>query len=275
MTAAAPVPALAPHEVQLWCFFYEDAFATDDSLATRYDTLITPDERERVRAFRFEKHQRQSLASRALVRTVLSHHAAVAPTDWRFEAGTNGKPFIAPSPGQAPLHFNLAHTQGLVVCAVSCSHERLGVDVEAFDRRASAADISESHFTPAENALLRRVPAEHRHHAFLRLWTLKESFIKATGDGLSTPLDQFGFEIEPLPMDKPCAVPARFQAAPNGLTERTDHWRFVQWRLKGPHGDFAVALGADTASAPLRCRVFEAVPLRRHAERPDLAFTAI
>ena len=258
---------MTPHEAQLWCFFYEDAWAADASIAAAYDALITPDERQRVQAFRFEKHQRQCLAARALLRTVLSLHAPVAPADWRFDTGRNGKPFIASPAAHPALYFNLAHTQGLVVCAVSRTHARLGVDVETFDRGASAAEIADSHFSADENALLKRVPPEHHHHAFMRLWTLKESFIKATGEGLSTPLDQFGFEIDTAPVEGPGAVPVRFHAP---LQERATQWRFVQWALRGR---FAVALGADTGGAPLHCRVFDTVPLRGHSERPGQAFT--
>ena len=258
---------MTPGDAQLWCFFYEDAWASDASLAAAYDALITPEERQRVLAFRFEKHQRQSLAARALLRTVLSQHAPVAPTEWRFGTGTNGKPFVTAPASHQGLHFNLAHTHGLVVCAVSQGHARLGVDVEALDRNTSAAEIADSHFSPDENALLRRVPAEHHHHAFMRLWTLKESFIKATGEGLSTPLEQFGFEIDTAPVRGPSAVPVRFQAP---LQEQPTQWRFTQWTLRER---FAVALGADTAGVPLHCRVFDTVPLRGHAERADLAFT--
>ena len=259
---------MTPQEAQLWCFFYEDAWRADGSLAATYDALITPEERQRVQAFRFEKHQRQCLAARALLRTVLSHHAPVAPDSWRFEAGRNGKPFIASPAGLPALHFNLAHTQGLVVCAVSHGHARLGVDVEAFDRGASAAEIADSHFSPDEKALLRRVPAEHHHHAFMRLWTLKESFIKATGEGLSTPLEQFSFEIDTAPTEHPVSVPARFHTP---LREDATQWRFVQWGLRR---HFAVALGADTGGSPLHCRVFDTVPLHGHVEQPSLAITA-
>lgn len=258
---------MTPEEAQLWCFFYEDAWAADASIAAAYDALITPEERQRVQAFRFEKHQRQCLAARALLRTVLSHHAPVAPADWRFGTGRNGKPFIASPAEHQTLHFNLAHTQDLVVCAVSRGHARLGVDVEALGRGASAAEIANSHFSPDENTLLKRVPAEHHHHAFIRLWTLKESFIKATGDGLSTPLNQFGFEIDAAPVQGPGSVPVQFHAP---LQEQAAQWRFVQWAL---HGQFAVALGADTGGAPLHCRVFDTVPLRGHAEVAGGAFT--
>lgn len=255
-------------EVQVWRFFYEEAWARDASLPSAYDALITPAERQRVRAFRFEKDQRQNLAARALVRTVLSHHAPVRPADWRFAAGANGRPFVTAPAMPSPLHFNLAHTKGLVVCAVSSTFPRVGVDAEALDRLASALEIADGHFTPHENALLRRMPPERQHHAFLRLWTLKEACIKATGEGLSAALDRFHFEIDAAGGAGPVAVPVCFDAASH---EQSSHWRFAQW-MAGER--FLIALGADTGGRPMACRVFDTVPLHGHAEQAAQAFTA-
>lgn len=264
---SVPADSAARHaaEVQLWRFFYDDTW--DAALATAFDALITPQERQRVQAFRFEKHQRQCLAARALVRTVLSQHAPeVAPADWRFGADAKGKPFVA-QPLARGLHFNLAHTEGLVVCAVSHRLSRLGVDAEAFGRQVDATDIAASHFAPSENALLHSLPPARQHQAFLRLWSLKEAFIKATGDGLSTSLRGFSFGIQPNTSTAPAPEsPAiRFEAP---SPEQAGHWRFAQWG-----GDrFVVALGADTGGLPLACRVFDTVPLRGHAEQPALGF---
>ncbi|MFZ5528974.1 MAG: 4'-phosphopantetheinyl transferase family protein [Pseudomonadota bacterium] len=261
-------PHLRGDEVQLWRFFYEDAWAQDPLIAADYEALITPDERQRMLAFRFEKDQRQYLAARALVRTTLSLQAGIPPAEWRFGATARGKPFIEGPAGPTPLHFNLAHTHGLVVCAVSTAHARLGVDVESIDRRTAALDIADSHFSPAERAWLRGVPAGQLHQAFMQLWTLKEAWIKATGEGLSAELSQCTFALPTPPVAGPAAVPATFHG---DSTEQGTHWRFIQAVLQDR---FAVAVGADTQGRALNCRVFDTVPLRRHAERPELAFTA-
>lgn len=259
---------LRDDEVQLWRFFYEDAWAQDALIAADYDAIIAPDERQRMMAFRFEKDQRQCLAARALLRTVLSSQSSTAPADWRFGTTARGKPFVEGPAGQAPLHFNLAHTHGLVVCAVSSAYARLGVDVESIDRRTAALDIADSHFSPAECAWLRGVPTERLHQAFMQLWTLKEAWIKATGEGLSATLSQCTFALPAYADAGPAAVSATFHG---DSTEQGAHWRFIQSVLQDR---FAVAIGADTQGQALSCRVFDAVPLRHHAERPELAFTA-
>ena len=155
-----------------------------------------------------------------------------------------------------------------MVCAVSTAHSRLGVDVESIDRRTAALDIADSQFSPAECAWLRGIPPEQLHQAFMQVWTLKEAWIKATGEGLSAELSQCTFALPTPPVAGPAAVPATFHG---DSAEQGMHWRFIQALLQDR---FAVAAGADTQGQPLRCRVFDTVPLRHHAERPELAFTA-
>ncbi len=78
------------------------------------------------------------VATRALVRTVLSRYATVAPGEWRFAIGEHGKPRVANLDVTPSIYFNLANTAGLVVCAVSVAHELIGVDVERTDRKLEA-----------------------------------------------------------------------------------------------------------------------------------------
>ncbi len=125
----AETRGLAPGIVDLWYFFYEP-FAGDASLFAEYAALLSPDERERHGRYHFQRDRRQFLATRALVRSVLSNYSAATPSDWRFAFGERGKPRIAAPEVAVRPHFNLANTAGLVVCAVSLVHDVVGVDVE-------------------------------------------------------------------------------------------------------------------------------------------------
>jgi 4'-phosphopantetheinyl transferase len=106
--------------VDLWYSFYERV--DEPAVLAAHEALMTPAERERHRTFYFERDRRLFLATRTLVRTVLSNYAAVAPADWRFAAGEQGKPRICSPLLAPPIHFNLANTSGLVVCVVSVAH---------------------------------------------------------------------------------------------------------------------------------------------------------
>src|SRR4029453_1384894 len=107
------------------------------TLSPSYRDLITPDENERMVRFVFERDRRQFLITRALVRTMLSRYAEVAPRDWRFVTNQFGRPEVLDRPAHVPdLRFNLSHTDGLIACAVTVGRE-VGVDVENITRQVT------------------------------------------------------------------------------------------------------------------------------------------
>ncbi len=167
-----------------------------------YRQLTTPDENERMARFVFERDRWQFLITRALVRTMLSRYATVAPADWRFITNEYGRPEVLDRPaGVADLRFNLSHTDGLIACAVTVGRE-VGVDVERITR-AVTHDIPGRFFAPREVADLRALPEHDQPRVFFDYWTLKEAYIKARGMGLSLPLSDFAFCLRPpaLPDD--------------------------------------------------------------------------
>jgi 4'-phosphopantetheinyl transferase len=96
----------------------------------------------------------------------------------------------------APLSFNLTHTRGLVACVVSRNAE-VGIDAETLDRRTDPLELAERFFSPLEVVTLAHC-RESVHVRFLEIWTLKEAYLKALGEGLSTPLHQFAFLLEDM-----------------------------------------------------------------------------
>jgi 4'-phosphopantetheinyl transferase len=150
------------------------------------------DAHEQVRAERFVfAHDREAyIAAHALARFLLSSFAALAPPAWRFAPGQYGKPEIIDHPAAAWLRFNLSHTRGLAGVAVTAARDA-GVDVEAVVDGRIGIDFAERIFAPDEVAYLRRQPASAQTEAAMTIWTLKEAFIKATGQGLSCPLKAF------------------------------------------------------------------------------------
>ena len=94
-----------------------------------------------------------------------------------------------------PLEFNLAHTRGLVACAVALGRD-VGVDVEWLGRRGRTLEIAERYFSPSEVRDLRATPGPDRKERFFRYWTLKEAYVKARGEGLRLPLRRFSFHLD-------------------------------------------------------------------------------
>jgi 4'-phosphopantetheinyl transferase len=175
----------------LWCAYPDDLLIA--GVAEASVALLSEEERARVQRFRFERHQRESLATRALVRTALSYVNPLPPQSWQFKLNAHGKPAIelATSPDRG-LHFNLSNSLGLVVCLVAEGAE-VGVDVEPFERADQILKLAPEVFSAAEQAQLEALHGAEKLDRALSLWTLKESYIKARGMGLSLALDKFSF----------------------------------------------------------------------------------
>lgn len=248
-----PTPAVARellplHAGQVHVWIAEPGQVHSPRLLEAYRALLDEQEQQRHLRFRFEHLRLLYLVAHALVRTTLSRYEPLEPAAWRFLAGARGRPEVAP--GLPRLRFNLSHTEGMAVCAVA-REEDIGVDVEDSERRGQTAEIAEHYFAPSEVAALRALPPEQQRPRFFEYWTLKESYIKARGEGLALPLAHFAFHLEP-------GRQPRIRFDPR-LVDDERAWRFVQlW----PSRRYPVALAVRRARAlPLEVRWQRVVPL--------------
>jgi phosphopantetheinyl transferase len=162
-----------------------------EELRPLYQGWLDSQETERLGRFQFDVHRREFLYGRALVRYVLSHYLDIGPAEVRFSKSEFGKPYID---SNESIHFNLSHSRGTSVLALSAAGP-VGVDLEQVDASHDGIGIAERYFSQVEHQYLLRLPAAERPASFFSLWALKESFIKATGKGLSLPLATFTYEI--------------------------------------------------------------------------------
>jgi 4'-phosphopantetheinyl transferase len=233
--------------VDLWYYLYE---GTDIELLAAHETLLAPDEAEQYGRFRFELERRLFLATRALVRTVLSNYSAVSPRDWRFVTNEHGKPVISAPTTTPAIHFNVANTPGLVVCVVSVAHESIGVDAERIDREVEIAELAERCFSLSDADRIRALPAPQQPGLFFAYWTLKESYVKARGLGLTVPLGQFSFRVGD-------EIAVEFE---EDLDDDASLWRFALLDAPPHH---MIAVSVKTAGAVLSMRAKRVVPLSR------------
>jgi 4'-phosphopantetheinyl transferase len=240
-----------PGVVDLFCFFYDEDAET--APFESYFSLMTDEERARHDRYYFARDRRLFLATRALVRTVLSRYVAASPTSWQFATGERGKPYIVgpASTAEPRLHFNLSNTHGLVVCAVSVAHSELGVDAEGLDRGGETVNIADHYFSPREVKALHALPSDEQRLRFFTYWTLKESYIKARGLGLALPLDQFSFVLT-----ERAEIGIAFTPP---LVDDPRVWRFALLDAPPRH---LVAVGVCTDGAPLSLRATRVIPLR-------------
>lgn len=179
--------------VDVW--FAPEALLDEAGVAARLASLLAPDERARYERMAHEGGRRQQLLARGMQREVLSRYEpSIAPAVWGFERGAGGRPGFAPAFAATGLNFNVAHTPGLVVIAVG-RVPRIGVDVEASDKPVPLP-VARRYFSPREAAALDALPPEARPRRFLRLWTLKEAYLKAVGEGLPGGLDRMTFTLD-------------------------------------------------------------------------------
>lgn len=124
------------------------------------------------------------------LRVLLGSYLGLGPLDVEIRHGAHGRPELAPV---YDLCFNLSHTSGMAVYAVS-RRRAIGVDVEALNRRAPSAGLIERSLNSREAARVMRMGAEERTEAFLGYWTVKEAYAKATGVGLGLDLREIRVE---------------------------------------------------------------------------------
>lgn len=167
----------------------------EEADVARWRPWLDAAEIARADRFVFPHSRIEFTAAHALTRWVLGAELGCDAGALRFTAGDHGKPEARLDGGPVALAFNLSHTRGMVALAVGGDTGMpLGVDVENLTRTVDLK-VANSYFVAREVAWLIGLPEVRQAEGFLRLWTLKEAFIKATGKGLTQSLSSFGFEL--------------------------------------------------------------------------------
>lgn len=240
----------------MWLAFYDEI--TGELLHSAYRELLSSAEKEQETRFFFASDRHRYLITRALVRTVFSRYVSIRPADWIFSTNAYGRPEIVNAQArEACLSFNISHTQGLIVLAVT-RHRALGVDVESLHRREVSIEIADHYFAPEEVAVLTATPPHQQKYRFFEYWTFKEAYIKARGMGLSLPLDKFSFQY---PDDYAVEI-----AIDPELRDDSRRWQFWQFR---PRPEYLVAICAERAEhQSMSLVVRQAIPMRSDSEFP-------
>ena len=237
-------PTLASaSEIHLW--LTNPATINDEALLERYLDLLGSDELVSYRALARPDHQREYLISQAFLRDVLGSYAGDDSQILEFERNASGKPHLKnTSQSMDKLQFNLSHSAELMACTVTHAGA-VGVDVEALAVDHGMLEVADHYFSASEVASLKDLDSAEQQHLFCKIWTLKEAYIKARGEGLALALDSFSFE---------CSEPGVIRLSEGGAY-RND-WQF--WSLQPVDGQM-IAIAAHSTNASLR--VFSGVPL--------------
>lgn len=165
--------------------------------------VATLDKRERERAARFKiaEKREEFIICRASLRRVLAgvinKPQVHKPEQLTFRYGRRGKPYLGAisavggieSPSTS-LQFNVSHTQGIALIAVT-PRVPLGVDIETVRAKVTCDKLAERFFSPRESRAILALRGDAQREAFFRVWSRKEAFIKAVGEGVALGLDTF------------------------------------------------------------------------------------
>ena len=158
--------------------------------------VLSPDEIARASRFHFEKDRIHFTRCRSALRDLLVEYLTIPAAEIRFEYLTSGKPQLAPEQNPSGLQFNVSHSANMALIAVGREH-RLGVDIEKIRGDVDTTALAERFFSLRERAGLQALPDHLRVPGFFACWTRKEAFLKATGEGLSFPLEDFSVTTHP------------------------------------------------------------------------------
>lgn len=206
-----------------------------------YASLLSPAELEANRRFSRDNLRRQDILCRGMLRQLLAQYLAVPAQDIPLCRSAGGKPGIDDE--AYSLKFNYSHSGDLVLFAFAEGVD-LGVDIERVSGRRNALGIARSFFAPAEYEALLQLPPEQQLSAFYRYWTLKEAYLKARGEGISTGLAGFAFVLDPLQQS---LIDITF---PDGRSDHPQHWWF---QTGEPAPGYRTGLAVRTAGAPCAC----------------------
>jgi 4'-phosphopantetheinyl transferase len=217
----------AANEVFVWLVDLCRPPISEDELFRR----LTLEEQARAMRYKIAKAREQFVIGRGVLRGLLADYLGLAPVAVPLDYLPSGKPVLT---GASSLHFNVTHTDGILVLAAG--RRRVGVDVERVRTLTDADGLVGRYFSPAEGAEFRALPERHRPAAFFRGWTCKEAVIKAAGATVGC-LADFDVELHPERPPRVNAVRDPQLAGPG--------WALAEWHTPDRA---AVALAVEGAA---------------------------
>lgn len=183
---------LLPNEVHIW----RANLNVSSSTMIKLRETLSADEKQRAERFHFERDRVHFIAARGILRSILAQYSNTSAPELKFSYSERGKPYLK----ESEISFNLSHSHGLALYAFTLS-QNIGIDVE-YLRDLESTQLAKRFFTIAEYNRLISLPIQQQQTAFFQVWTAKEAYLKATGDGL-VGLQNAEFDLS---LDKPISL---------------------------------------------------------------------
>ncbi len=215
-------------DIHLWRCLFDNAAVE----STDYQKLLSAHELQRAARFVNGHDRERFIFFHGALRTILSAYTHIQPHLLQFCRNSYGKPYILSPEEPSKLQFSLTHSKDIALIAVTWDRP-IGVDVEYIRPIEDGREIVRNYFSLAERSVLLPLEGEAFNVGFFLCWTQKESFIKATGFGLSRSLDQFTVPI--------------FRADAEVSCVESEAWRFETFTAHAGYiGAFAVGSSSRT-----------------------------
>lgn len=163
----------------------------DDKRIDKLCLLINSDKSYKIKKFTDKKDKIRSVIGEILIRTIIEEELCYGESkDIKFEKNKYGKPYIKEYP---QFNFNISHSEDIVVGA--SDNQPIGIDIEKV-KTINYEGIARGFFTESEFNYIIKDSLYDKLERFYKIWTLKESYIKCCGQGLSLPLKSFSIDID-------------------------------------------------------------------------------
>lgn len=210
--------------------YLDPARVDSPGLIAEFHNWLDDHEKARLARLGNPEHHHGFLVSHALTRKMLADAMGCKPAEIEFAVTGRHKPVVVAPVAAPTMHFNLSHTQGLVMVALDSAP--VGVDAEWLGRKTVGLELAKRYFTATELADIENQPPSLQPQRFLTYWTLKEAYLKAQAWGIVDSLNGFEFELSPANQAFPNRIRLRIRDAK--LTP-THPWRFHHWQIGQSH----------------------------------------
>ncbi len=190
MTDICPALALPEACVHLWLFSLDP----DAQAVAAISAALADEERQRAARFRSEDDRRRYSVARGALRWLIARYVNGDAASVRLDYGPHGKPLLARGSTSIGLEFNLSHS-GELALAAFCVSTSVGVDIEHARRAIDPEALIARFGSPGEHAMLMALAPPERKRRFLELWTCKEAWLKATGEGIAAGLEKVEIDV--------------------------------------------------------------------------------
>jgi 4'-phosphopantetheinyl transferase len=167
-------------ETHIWRVYLDPSADTVDKFAS----VLSSDERKKADGFYFSKHRRRFIVCRGVLRHILNHYLQIGPEKIVFHYTERGKPVLAADKNSFGLSFNLSHSSELALVAIT-RERSVGIDLEILCSGLKSKQLARRYFFRDEYLKIDDFEDDRHRYFFYGFWTLKEAYLKATGEGLA------------------------------------------------------------------------------------------